>query len=906
MTLVAGTRLGSYEITGSLGAGGMGEVYRARDTRLGRDVAIKTLPSDFTHDPDRVARFQREAQLLAALNHPHIAGIYGLEETDGSQFLALELVDGETLAQRLKRGPIPLMEALALARQIAEALQAAHERGIIHRDLKPANIALTSEGQVKVLDFGLAKVVEAGPHESTGLSHSPTLTIAGTQVGMILGTAAYMAPEQARGKGADKRSDVWGFGAVLYEMFTGRRAFEGEDVSETLAFVLAREPDWTALPVELPSSVRTLLKGCLERDRRRRIADIAAALFVLDHQASLIERRDIERPVAQVPALPQPVWRRASVLGATILIVAALAGTSGWFLRRPEPQAVSRTAITATGSSALLINNDDANLTVTPDGSRVIYRGTNQLLVRAIDKLDPVALTGLGAARGPFASRDGQWIGFFEQGVLKKVSITGGSPVTIARVNSTVVRGATWGPDGTIVFAMGTTLSGLQRVPAAGGEPAVVTKPRVEDGEGFHVWPEFLPDGRTVLFTIVPSSGSLEDAQVAALDLAAATYKVLVRGGHHAHYLRSGHLVYGAGGTLRAVAFDLDRLEVIGTPVPVLEQVLTAATGGVNAAFAQNGTLVYVPALAGAAIERSLVWVDRMGREEPIAAPPRAYVYPRISPDGTRVALDIRDRENDVWTWDLRRQTLTRLTFDRSQDENPLWTPDGRHIIFNSARAGVRNLYRQVADGTGTAERLSSSPNPQYPGSISPDGMRLVLDENTSAGGNNLAVLALETSSGTVERKTEMLLQTTFSETNGRISPDGRWLSYYSNESGQNQVYVRPFPRIDGGRWQISTAGGTRPVWARNGRELFYLDSDNALTSVIIEATATTFNAGNPKKLFDRSYATTAPGPGYDVSPDGQRFLMIKEGAGESREVPQYLIVVQNWTEELKRLVPVN
>ena len=886
----------------------MGEVYRARDTRLGRDVAIKTLPTDFTHDPDRVARFQREAQLLAALNHPNIAGIYGLEETDGSQFIALELVDGETLAQRLKRGPIPRIEALAIGRQIAEALQAAHEKGIIHRDLKPANIALTAEGQVKVLDFGLAKAIappEAGPHDSPGLTHSPTLTIAGTQAGMILGTAAYMSPEQARGKGADKRSDIWGFGSVLYEMFTGRRAFEGEDVSETLAFVLAREPDWAALPADLPSSVRTLLKGCLERDRRRRIADIAVALFVLDQQASLIERVEIERPVAQVTALPQPVWRRATALAATMLLVASLAGTAGWFLRRPEPRVVSRTAITAAGPSALVINGTDADLAMTPDGSRVIYRGNNQLLVRAIDTLDPIALTGLGVPRGPFVSPDGQWIGFFDQGTLKKVAITGGPPVTIARVNSNVPRGATWGPDGTIVYARGTILTGLQRVAAAGGDPTTVSKPRLEDGEGSHVWPEFLPGGRTVLFTILSSSGGLDDVQIAALDLAAGTYKVLVRGGHHAHYLRTGHLVYGAGGTLRAVAFDLDRLEVVGTPVPVLEQVLTAATGGVDAAFAQNGTLVYVQGQAGD-IERSLVWVDRMGREEPIAAPPRAYVYPRISPDGTRVALDVRDQENDVWTWDLRRQTLTRLTFDRSQDENPIWTPDGRRIIFDSARAGVRNVYWQAADGTGTAERLSSGPNPQYPHSISPDGTRLVLDENTSAGGNNIALLALENSPGTVERKTEMLLQTSFSETNGKISPDGRWLSYYSNESGQNQVYVRPFPKIDGGRWQISTGGGTRPVWARNGRELFYLDSDNALTSVLVEATATTFNAGNPIKLFDRSYANPAPGPGYDVSPDGQRFLMIKESDGDSRQAPQNLIVVQNWFEELRRLVPAN
>ena len=605
MALAVGTRLGPYEIQSALGAGGMGEVYRARDTKLGRDVALKVVAESFTHDPERVARFQREAQLLASLNHPHIATIYGLEEAHPStrsagsgqealHFLAMELVEGATLAERLKAGPIPVAEALAMARQVADALQAAHEKGIIHRDLKPANIALTAEGQVKVLDFGLAKALEASPGDA---SASPTLSLAATQAGVILGTAAYMAPEQARGKPVDKRSDVWAFGCVLYEMLTGTRAFEGEDISDTLANMLKIDPDWQALPSDVPTQIMTLLRGCLEKDRRKRVADIAVALFVLDEVGrvpQLVRRslgedgsgpaegaessgQDPAQVHAEVDAavsttrreMARSMRRRVAFVGAAAACVTgAIAGAGVWWSMRPAPPRVVRTEVTTASAVALSLQGADRDIAITPDGSRVVYRGTNQLLVRALDQLEPDVLSGLSAPRGVFISPDGQWVGFNDGGTLKKVAITGGPPVTITPVDGPNPRGATWGPDGTIVFATNAPPTGLQRVSAAGGDPMVLTKPDRERGELDHVWPEFLPGGEAVLFTVTAVGGGLDNAQIAVLDLRTGTSKVLIRGGSHAHYVPTGHLVYGVAGTLRAVAFDLGRLEWPGLRRP--------------------------------------------------------------------------------------------------------------------------------------------------------------------------------------------------------------------------------------------------------------------------------------------------------------------------------------------------
>src|SRR5262245_2596699 len=693
VSLASGTRLGPYELLAPLGAGGMGEVYRARDTKLNRDVALKILSEAFALDPDRLARFKREAQVLASLNHQNIAGIYGFEESDGVQAIVLELIEGATLADRIAQGAIPLDEALPIARQITEALEAAHEQGIIHRDLKPANIKLRPDGTVKVLDFGLAKAVE--PSIGGDVSHSPTITSpAMTRMGVILGTAAYMSPEQARGKAVDKRADIWAFGCVLYEMLTARRAFAGDEVSDTLASVLAREPDWTLLPASLSPVLGTYLRRCLHKEPRQRIHDIADVRLALEgafesatgnagsrgQDPTDVQTR-VDTAVASVRRMHR---RRMALVGATTLVIGgASVGTAVWWTMRAAPPRVLRAEVTTAGATALSVSGFDRDLAITPDGSRVVYRSNNQLLVRALEKLEPDVLSGLGAPRGVFVSPDGELVGFFDRTTMKKVALTGGPPLPITRIDGAGSRGATWGPDRTIVYATDAASTGLQRVSAAGGDATVLTTPNRERGEGDHLWPEFLPGGHAVLFTISAATGGLDNAQIAVFNLETGTPKVLVRGGHHAHYVPTGHLVYGAGGTLRAAPFDRRRLEVSGAPVPVVDHVVTAATGAVDVAIAANGTMVYVPADARATA-RSLVWVDRMGREEPVSAPRRAYQYPRISPDGTRVALDVRDEDLDIWMWDFARLTFTRLTFDPGGDEYPVWMPDGRRVIFGS------------------------------------------------------------------------------------------------------------------------------------------------------------------------------------------------------------------------------
>jgi serine/threonine-protein kinase len=877
----------------------MGEVYRARDTKLGRDVAIKVLSDGFTHDAERIARFQREAQILASLNHPHIAAIYGLEEANGSQFLILELVDGDTLADRLTAGALPLGETVAIARQVADALQAAHEKRIIHRDLKPSNIALTRDGHVKVLDFGLAKALAGDAASTTAgdLSQAPTIKSPTqmTAVGVILGTAAYMAPEQAKGRAADKRCDVWAFGCVLYEMLTGTRAFEGEDVNDTLAAVLRGEPDWAALPATVPAAVRTLIRRCLEKDARQRIADISVAQFVLDGPADVASAT---APGSSATIAPRPpLWRRMAILSGAWLVGVAMAGSAVWFaVRVTEPPRVSRLLITPPSAAAISVGRDGHSVAFTPDGTRVVYVGANDtaLFVRALDQLNATSLTGLGAPYGPFVSPDGQWIGFFEGFALKKVAITGGPAVTLGRADGTAL-GARWGPDGTIIFATNDPTTGLQRIAVAGGEPTVLTRPNRAGGERDHFWPEILPGGQAVLFTITATTGGLDQAQVAVLDLRTGTQTVLIRGGSEARYVSSGHLIYAAAGRLNAVAFDLARLAVVSMPVTVQPEVRLDA----GMAVAADGTLVYVSG-GVSAVARSLVWVDRQGQETPIpAAPPRNYAFPRLSPDGTRLAIYIPDQEIDIWLWDLARATLTRATFDPGVDVFPVWPPDGRRLLFSSQRAGSVNLFAQAADGSGDVTRLTKSPNIQHATSVSPDGTRLVFTETAPTTEPDVMQLRLD---GT--HTVTPLVRTPFSERNGEVSPDGRWLAYEANdESGRFNIYVRPFPDISSGYWQVSTGGGTRPLWARNSQELFYLNETGALMRVGV-AQGPAWAATAPTQLFEGRYGAAAGQSGrtYDIAPDGKRFLMIKAGAAGQTTVPASLVVVQNWTEELKRL----
>jgi eukaryotic-like serine/threonine-protein kinase len=896
MPLSAGIRLGPYEILSALGAGGMGEVYRAQDTKLDRAVAIKILPAAFAADTERIARFQREARTLASLNHPNIAHIHGLEESDGVRALVMELVEGEDLAQRIGRGAMPPDEALPIAKQIADALEAAHEQGIIHRDLKPANIKVRRDGTVKVLDFGLAKAIEPAGVASPSVSQSPTITTpAMTQAGMILGTAAYMSPEQARGKPVDERADIWAFGCVLYEMLTGQRAFDGQSVTETLARVIEREPDWARLPAALSPALRTYIRRCLQKDPRQRVQAIG------DVRLALEGAFETGAPDMAAPSVVT-WWRRAAVVAvAAIILGGAIAGTLVWVGMRPAPPRISRLQMTPTGTAALAITWNDRDLAVTPDGSRLIYVGNQgtQIFVRALDALAPVVVF-TGVPHALFVSPDGLWIGFVDGlGVLKKVAVAGGPAVTLATIDTAGSSGATWGPDDTITVATNAVDTGLLRVSAAGGPLTVLTRPDRAQGEADHFWPEMLPGGRAVLFTITSLTGGPDAAQVAVLDLQTGARRILVRGGSHAHYVSSGHLVYAAAGALRAIPFDLASLETRGTPVTVVPDVVTTIKGGVNAVVAGDGTLAYVLGTAEGT-PRTLVWVDRQGRETPIPAPPRAYLLPALSPDGTRVAVFANDQERDLWLWDLGRTTLSRLTSAPGVDVVQVWTPDSRRLIFTSERAGVRNLFWQAADGAGAAEALTESPTTQYPTGVSPDGRRLIFTDESPTTGNDVMAIELDAT-----RRVTPLVQSPFIERNGSVSPDGRWLAYEANDSGRFEVYVRPFPGVNSGRWQVSTTGGTRPIWARSGQELVYVSPTGAVMGVGVTR-GPSWAATTPTQVVKEGYFTNLNwwGRSYDISPDGSRFLMIKEGGPDGTSTPASIIVVQNWVEELKRLVP--
>jgi serine/threonine-protein kinase len=716
-------------------------------------------------------------------------------------------------------------------------------------------------------------------------------------------------------------------------MLTGRRPFEAEDVSMTLASVMMKEPEWTALGDDIPPHIRNVVKRCLEKDRKRRLADIAVAQFLINEPppAPVV----MEAPPQPVTAAAQSTRARLTrIVAAVTASVVAVAGAAGatWWILRPAPAQPVRFSIVPPSTQPLSIQGFQRDIAITPDGRHIVYRvgpaGTigTQLVVRSLDQLDARLLTGITSIRSPFISPDGHWIGFFEGtsgGELKKVSILGGPPITLCKWTANPYE-ASWGPDDSIIFATSDPSTGLLSVAAGGGDPKVLTKPDAAHGEVDHVMPFILPGGRAVLFTVTVLGQPIDNAQIAVLDLKTGQKKTLIRGGSDARYVDTGHLVYAAAGTLRAVRFDLGRLEVTSDPVPVVEKVtMSGTTGTADFVLSQNGTLVYVPGGVGGGNTRSLAWVNRQGREEPIMAPPRAYTTPRLAPDGSRVALDIRDQEGDVWVWDLKRETLTRLTFDPGLDQSPVWTPDSRRIIFSSARGGVQNLYWQAADNTGTVERLTTSPNAQFPTSMSPDGTRVLFEEiapktNRDVGMLTLPDLAARTaatpppqaSAGLdVARKGDFgpLIQTTFNETNGYVSPDGRWVAYQSNESGSNQVYVRPFPKVDTGHWQVSTAGGNRPLWARSGRELFY-ENNGALMAVTVQTTGAMFSPGNPTKLFDTAPYYFSGFHTYDVSADGQQFLMIKLATTSNQQTSTTagpsLIVVEHWTEELKARVP--
>jgi len=885
MALEPGRKLGPYEIVEPIGKGGMGEVYRARDTKLDRDVAIKVLPEEFANDDERLARFEREAKLLASLNHPNIASIYGFE----SNALVLELVEGPTLAERIQQGPIPVEETIAIAKQIAEALEAGHEAGVIHRDLKPANIKTREDGTVKVLDYGLAKALEGDAPTSgdSELSQSPTLTRQGTQVGVILGTAAYMSPEQAKGKRVDRRADVWAFGVVLYEMLTGKRAFAGKDVSDTLAYVLTKEPDWDALPADLDPTLRMFLTRCLEKDPKRRLPDIGVVRLAMDGA--------FETTITPQGAVSQPVGWGASIgmAAAAALLLSVITGVAVWSVlyREPPPRPVARFSLPLP-LDVSVTGRDRHVVALSPDGTRLVYSANQQLYLRAMDQMDATPVRGTEGARSPFFSPGGEWVGFWADGQLKKVAVRGGAAVTLCAAQNP--WGARWGADDTIVF--GQRGVGIMQVSADGGTPEALI-PLTGTGEVGH-GPQVLPSEATVLFTLGDGS-NWDDAQIVVHSLETDERKVLIEGGTDARYVPTGHLVYVLDSTLLAVPFDVDKLEVTGGAIPMAEGIMTSdsRTGAAHFSVSDTGALVYVTGGSSGLAERTLVWVDRDGGEEALAAEPRAYTYPRISPDGGRLALDVRGQENDIWLWDFARETLTRLTFAPGVDLYPVWTPDGTQVAFSSDRDENFDLYWKAADGTGTVERLTESENAQFPYAFTPDGSQLVFRE-TGEQGFNLGVLSLEDSS-------EPLLATEFNEYNAELSPDGRWLAYESNASGQQEIYVRPFPNVEDGRWPISDGGGTRPLWSRDKRELFYLAPGARLMAVPVQ-TDPGFAPGNAEEVFGGYFvgAGNAVGRTYDISPDGERFLMIKE-SDETSSTEEFVVVL-NWFEELKRLVPTN
>jgi len=914
MALAAGGRVGIYEILSPLGAGGMGEVYRARDAKLNRDVAIKVLPDSFATDPERLARFQREAQVLASLNHPNIAAIYGFEHTDGLQALVLELVEGPTLADRIAQGPFALEEALPIARQIAGALEAAHDQGIIHRDLKPANIKLRPDGTVKVLDFGLAKALDP-IGSATNVSQSPTITSPAmmTRAGIILGTAAYMSPEQAAGKTADKRSDLWAFGVVLLEMLTAQPAFTGETVSHVLAAVLKSDPDWTTLPAETPPAVRRLLRRCLTKDRRRRLDSAADAQLEID-DAVLAPAAELQTRAA--PALHVSLWRYAMLAGA-LIIVGLASGYAAWTLKPVDPRAITRFAIPLGERESFTLGPGN-NVALSPDGTRLAYTANNRLYLRALDNLEAVTIAGgdgpgLASPRTPFFSVDGQWVGFWQASQLKKVSISGGAAVPLCAWKAPPY-GATWAADNTILLADGP--GGIWRVSGNGGTPEPIVK--IDSGQRAH-GPQLLPDGRSLLFTLTQTA-SWDDAQIVVQSLESGTRRNLITG-TDGHYLPTGHLIYALRDTVLAVPFDSTALSITGGPKPLVEGVrrqIIANSGSSQFVVSSDGTAAYVMASGVTTPRRTLVWVDRQGREEAIAAPLHPYSRPRLAPDDSRLAVEIEHNQNwDIWILDFQRGSLPRMMSDPSYERYPVWTPDGEHIIFTSDRSGIANLFRQAANGTGTADQLSDVRDRMnlVAFTMSPDGRHVVFRGADGRGGSDLMILDLSDGSRPQPPsrigEPRALVKTPAEEYNAEISPDGRWLAYQSNSSTAFEVYVRPFPDVESGLWQVSTAGGTEPLWARHGRELYYRAPTGAVMRVSI-APGSTWKAGTPTELFTAArYAlgasgdlTSSPFRMYDVSADG-RFLMMKNADGPAQPAPApRIVVVRNWFEELKRLVP--
>ena len=910
MMLSSGTRIGLYEISGPLGKGGMGEVYRARDTRLGREVAVKILPDALAADPERLARFDREARTLASLNHPHIAQVHGIEESSSSgsgpvRALVMELVEGDDLSVLIDRGELRVAEALTIAEQIADALAAAHERGIVHRDLKPSNVKVREDGTVKVLDFGLAKLVTGdltGATGSGGPSSSPTITSPATQLGIILGTAAYMAPEQAKGRPVDRRVDVWAFGAVLYEMLTGRRAFEGEDISDTLAFIITRDPDWTALPQDTPAGIRRMLRRCLEKDRAKRLDSLTAARFEIEEA---LANPALDPSPAQTLPTVRPT--RGVALIVTAGIAAAVSATGMWWLTRPTPvvRSVSHLLATPAPPDRLFLDGQTADLDVSPDGgwmAYLAYRGNTlypELFIRRFEEARPTVVPNSANAQHPFFSTDGAWVGFGQNNDLKKVSVHGGAPQTLCVQCTQGFRGAAFMEDGSVLLSSIGGTTGIRRIPAGGGPPEPITQIDRQAQERAHIFPYPLPRSRAILFAVTTADGSGE-RELVVQRLGEGTRKTLVRG-VQPRYLPSGHLLYVSAGTLFAVAFDLTRLEIVGNPVPLVDDVLTKSVGTADYAIGMGSSLLYI---SGGVMQSgyALMIGGRQGALRVAEVPTATYIMVRFSPDGTRAVLDSRSGDYDLWIWDLRSQ-IERLTFGPTRETYPVWSPDSRMIYFVSSGGDPPPaLYRQDAARSGAPTFVVNVPAGMLPTTISPDGKSLVAHVMAGAAEHKAGLYLIPLDGHPSPKRLE---GTPPGAMNADISPDGKWIAYQATDStdGIPQVYLQPFPDVAAGRRQVSGEGATHPVWSRRSGELFYRDIQRQIVAVPVRFTPT-FTLGAPVVLRNHP---VVPGPAraFDVSPDGETILMIDEVRSDRASgAPPQLHVLLNWVEDLKRRVP--
>ena len=860
----------------------MGEVFRARDTKLNRDVALKVLPDSFAGDPDRLARFTREAQALAAINHPNIAHIHGLEESGGVRAIVMELVEGDDLSQRIALGAMSLDEALPIAKQISEALEAAHEQGIIHRDLKPANIKLRPDGTVKLLDFGLAKVIEPAGGSSANLSQSPTITTpAMTRAGIILGTAAYMSPEQAKGRIADKRADIWAFGVVLYEMLTGRRAFEGEDVSSIMAAIIKSEPRWDGVP----TSVRRLLESCLEKDPKKRLRDIGDAWKLLDDQAA-------------------PTQTQTGVLGwAAAALVALVAAAALWAPWRGTPTPAAQPILRLEAglgdgfSLATLAIPTVSSVVISPDGTRLVYVGNisggpNKLFTRRLDQPNVTELAGTQLAVNPFFSNDGQWVVFAIGRMVYKIPIDGGGPVLLGEVG--LMLGGHWDDDGSIVIGSGGE-AGLRRMASTGGAGTPILE--LAKGELFQTNPQILPGGKAILLEAV-GSPSQDDFTIEVVSIADRARKTLARGVGSPRYLPSGHLVYTKKATMFAVPFDLERMEARGPAVQVLDDVAyDAVSFGAQYDVSRTGTLVYRRHVASSA---TVQWLDVAGKQEPILAKPGAYVgVPRVSPDGKRIAITIQEGSNqDIWVYEPERDAMTRLTSGGGLFTNPVWTRDGRHVVYALLGGGLR---WSRADGAGQPQVLHTGII-EIPTAFSWDGTRLVYF--VPDGNPQIWSVPIEADGGGLKAgKPQRFLTTTSNDVDGTLSPDGRWLAYSSDESGIDEVYVRPFTASGSAgseRWQISNSGGLSPAWSPNGRELLYRAGDQIMTAAY-GVRGDLFVAERPRVWAANVRAVE----GFDLTPDGKRaamFVPLATKAASQRD--NTVVFVLNFFDELRRRVP--